>query len=148
MLKKLLGLGLFSVLSSTLASAAPVTIHCPNSNDVTVHSIPHSVNSYFTATSDGVAFGGFGVGWIKGLPLAAAQVGEVNGNWSLTCGYGQSGFMETMGTGNSPVFANCNFANGSKTCKGAIVQCALTCPSLPTVPKVQAAKARSRRMRS
>jgi len=140
MLKQLVGLGFLFVLSSSLAFAAPVTIHCPSSNDVTVHSIPHSVNSYFTATSDGVAFGGFGVGWIKGLPLAAAQVGEVNGNWSLTCGYGQSGFMETLGTGNSPVFANCNFANGSKTCKGTIAQCALTCPSLPTVPKVQATK--------
>jgi hypothetical protein len=140
MLQQLLGLSILSVLSSSLASAAPVTIHCPSSNDVTVHSIPHSVNSYFTATSDGVAFGGFGVGWIKGFPLAVAQVGEVNGNWSLTCGYGQSGFMETLSTGNSPVFANCKFANGSQTCKGTIARCALTCPSPPAVPKVQAAQ--------
>ena len=88
----------------------------------------------------GVAFGGFGVGWVKGLPLAAAQVGEVNGNWSLTCGYGQPGFMETLGTGNSLLYGQCKFANGTQTCKGTIDQCALNCPSKPVVPKVLAVK--------
>ena len=141
MFRKLVVLSVVFAVAALSASAAPVTIHCPSSNDVTVHSIPHSVNSYFTATSDGVAFGGFGVGWVKGLPLAVAEVDNVNGNWSMTCGYGQSGFMETLETGNSPVFANCKFANGSQTCQGTIDQCALSCPSQPTVPEVQAAKA-------
>lgn len=140
MFRKIALLSAVLALGVLPASAATVTIHCPNSNDVTVHSIPHSVNSYFTATSDGVAFGGFGVGWVKGLPLAAAEVDDVNGNWSFTCGYGQSGFMETLGTGNSPVFANCKFANGTQTCQGTIDQCALSCPSQPTFPEAKAAK--------
>lgn len=141
MFQKLAVLCAVFVAAATPAFAATVTIHCPSSNDVTVHSIPHSVNSYFTATSDGVAFGGFGFGWVENLPLTVAQVSEVNGNWSMTCGYGQSGFMETLGTGNSPVFASCKFPNGSRTCKGTINQCALNCPSQPAFPKVKAAKA-------
>jgi hypothetical protein len=140
MFKKLVGVSVLLALSTAPVFAATFALHCPSSNAVTVHSIPHSVNSYFTATSGGVDFGGFGGGWIKGLPLAAAQVGEVNGNWSLTCGYGQPGFMETLGTGNSPVYGQCKFANGTQTCRGTIDQCVLNCPSKPAVSKVLAVK--------
>jgi hypothetical protein len=140
MFRKLFALGALVALSTASAFAATVTIHCPSSNAVTVHSIPHSVNSYFTASSDGVDFFGYGGGWIKGLPLAVASVNEFNGNWSMTCGYGQPGFLETLSSGNSPVFANCTFAGGSKTCKGTIDQCVLSCPGQPTFPKPQAAK--------
>ena len=140
MLKRLIGVSILFALGTAPLCAATYTVHCPSSNDVTVHHIPHSVNSYFTATSDGIEFGGYGGGWIKGLPLTVAQVSEFNGNWSLTCGYGQPGFLETLATGNSPVFAKCTFANGSQTCKGTIDQCALSCPSKPTFPKPQGAK--------
>lgn len=118
---------------------AAVTINCPNSNDVVAHSIPHSVNSYFTATSDGVDFWSYGAGWVKGVPLVAAQVSEFNGTWSFTCGYGPSGSVfETLSSGNSAVYANCTFPGGSQTCKGT--QCPLSCPSQPVLVKPQAAK--------
>jgi hypothetical protein len=120
-------------------SFAAVSIHCPNSNNVVAHSIPHSVNSYFTATSDGVDFWSYGAGWVKGLPLIAAQVSEFSGSWSFTCGYGQSGSVfENLTSGNSAVYANCKFANGSQSCQGGIDQCVLSCPSQPVLVNPQA----------
>ncbi|HEX4959207.1 MAG TPA: hypothetical protein VF173_00110 [Thermoanaerobaculia bacterium] len=119
---------------------AAVSIACPAANTVKVHRIPHSINSYFTAVSDGVEFGGFGFGWNLDGVLIKAQVTDFNGSWSMVCTYGPQGFTESLQSSSSQTFKSCTFANGTQTCNGSIQQCTLSCPSQPTFTTAADAK--------
>ncbi|MEM7051793.1 MAG: hypothetical protein AAF604_19160 [Acidobacteriota bacterium] len=120
-----------AALVSALPLAAHVTIQCPAADTVVVHAIPHSVNSYFTAKSDGVEFGGFGAGWIPSFALLQASIVVSDGSFALRCNYGTRKFFETLESGTSANFQACSFPDGGKTCVGSLDQCALDCPEQP-----------------
>jgi hypothetical protein len=122
------------VLSMMCGSAwADMTFHCPSPDSIQQHSIPSSINCAYSAVSDGIAFGGFNNCGLVGLPFVGGRVAETNGFWSIYCGYSNRKSVNTMSVGPDAVIASCAFANGTRSCRGSLLDCAVTCPSAPTI---------------
>ncbi len=110
-----------------------VTFQCPAPDSIQQHSIPSSINCAYSATSDGIAFGGYNNCGLTGLPFAGGNIAETNGYWSIYCGYSNGSSGNTMSVGPDAVIAQCAFANGTRSCKGSLSDCAITCPSAPAI---------------
>lgn len=115
------------------AALAQTTFQCPSPGSVTQHTIPSSVNCAYTAESDGIQFGGYNNCDLAGLPFVGGTIGSVNGYWSINCGYSNGASGNTMSVGPDPVISHCHFANGTDNCKGTLEQCAITCPTAPSI---------------
>ena len=122
---------LFSLFTSS--ASAEVTFQCPAPDSIKQITIPHSFNCAYTATSDGIGFGGFNNCGLVGLPFVGGNISEVNGYWSLNCGYSNGSSSNAMSVGPDPVIAMCAFANATRTCTGSLSTCTITCPSAPSI---------------
>jgi len=124
-------IGVLAVSSS--AATAQVTFQCPAPDSIKQIAIPSSINCAYTASSDGVEFGGYNNCGLVGLPFTGGRISQINGYWSIYCGYSDTRSNNTMSVGPNPTIAYCHFANGSETCKGSIESCAVTCPTAPSI---------------
>lgn len=130
MLKKFCFL-VFSCLPS-LVWADEQKIHCPSPDRIVLQSIPGSIHSVYTATSDeGYSFGYFGLAFAnpKDLNFFAAEISEVNNYWRFDCAYEKSGMGLPLESRDDPDYQNCHFPDGTQSCRGTIEECVLLCPA-------------------
>ena len=112
---------------------AEVKFQCPSPGSIKQYTIPKSVNCAYGAVSDGVNFGGFNNCGLLDLPFVGGIISEVNGYWSLGCGYGNGLSSNVLAVGPDAVIAHCAFANGTRQCKGSLSDCTITCPQTPSI---------------
>ncbi len=112
---------------------ADVTFQCPAPDSIQQHTIPSSINCSYSAVSDDIGFGGYNNCGLVGLPFVGGNIAETNGYWSIYCGYSNGHSGNTMSVGPDAVIASCAFANGTRSCKGSLSDCSITCPTAPRI---------------
>ncbi len=62
---------LITPILAVSTGALALSSYCPAPNQITIHTIAHSVNAYYTANVNGISFAGYDAGGLAAMPKAS-----------------------------------------------------------------------------